>query len=163
MQALVIPLALITQTHVMTSLITSQQMMDRKRNKSLSDGNGDSTTPLWHGLVPNILKLIQGLGILFASWVIIVQSNNVVNLLKDYTALLAISTIDDVIFALAKLGHFGEDLQKKTRVVKKEKVESTVSGKEVKLVMVMIIFLMFGGWAFLVLHDQNSGNIFCKV
>ena len=47
--------------------------------------------------------------------------------------------------------------------MKKEKVESTVSGKAVKLVMVIIIFLMFEGWAFLVLHDQNSGNIFRKV
>lgn len=42
------------------------------------------------------------------SWVVIVQSQDVVELLKDFTALFIISYVDNVLFIIAKRGYFGD-------------------------------------------------------
>ena len=162
-QFLIIPLALITQSDVITSLVAMHQLMDpsrRKKTLSIDSVPSMKEIPPWRVLVPNVLKFFEGLAILFASWIIIVQSGNVVDLLKDFTALFAISSIDDVLFILAEDGHLGEDLQKKTGYVKRAKVEGSVAGKSVKAAMFIILAMMFGGWGFFVLYGQNYGYLF---
>jgi hypothetical protein len=42
-----------------------------------------------------------------------VRATNIIDLLKDYTALVVVSEIDDVLFMLAGFGYFGKSLQKK--------------------------------------------------
>lgn len=53
-------------------------------------------------LFPNFLKFSQGMVVLLASWIVIVQSNDVVDLLKDFTALFIISYIGKMTYSIFK-------------------------------------------------------------
>ena len=47
-------------------------------------------------LFPNVLRLIGGPLVLVISFAIIVQSDSIIDLLKDFTALILISEIDNI-------------------------------------------------------------------
>jgi len=49
------------------------------------------------------------MGVIFASTVLILQSENIIDLVKDYTAIFFISEINDFIFELASRGYLGPD------------------------------------------------------
>ena len=64
----------------------------------------DKTCMVWmmKVLFPNLLKFSQGMVVLLASWIVIVQSNDVVDLLKDFTALFIISYIGKMTYSILK-------------------------------------------------------------
>lgn len=64
----------------------------------------DKTCMVWmmRVLFPNFLKFSQGMVVLLASWIVIVQSNDVVDLLKDFTALFIISYIGKMTYFIFK-------------------------------------------------------------
>ena len=59
----------------------------------------------------NALRITEGLAGLFTVMAYVVRSENIVELLKDVTALLFISEIDEGCFHLAKMGFFGKELK----------------------------------------------------
>jgi len=63
---------------------------------------------------PNLMKLSQGLLVVFVSFVIIVQSDNIIDLLKDFTALMVLSETDNITFNLAVYEYLGEGLKQQT-------------------------------------------------
>jgi len=76
--------------------------------------------------VPNFLKILEGGLILGASFVVIIQSDNVVDVLKDYSALFVVSSVDNLFFDLADMGYFGTTLSQmgiKVKLVEYEECE----------------------------------------
>ena len=167
-QGITIPLALVSQTDIATSMRTIYQL----RN---IDGND------WHGvikvdqnhrtkwtwfvriLLPNFFKFTEALVILFACWVLIVQSESIVDLLKDFSALMVISSIDNVLFIMAENGFFGKDLLNSTKEAKGVNVDNSAfesrSGCFIETTVLLILSTMLASWGVL-MHRQNTGYYF---
>ena len=83
----------------------------------------DFNTWFLRAIVPNCLKLIQGISVLFVALIVIIQSDKLVGLLRDFTALYILSEIDNIVFKIASKGYFGENLKARTENVKHVKVD----------------------------------------
>jgi len=158
-QFIVIILAIMTQTDVLIGirmiLIFPLQNQNTWKDFINAERNFYGDEPgnrYWylHVLLPNVLKLIEGSLILMATFIIIIQTESVVDLLKDYTALFVISSIDNIMFALADEGYFGKECfyattqvkEKRLRCYKKDVKWSLIS------VFVLIILIMLIPWAY---------------
>ena len=142
------------------------------------DGNGtwpydklglkDGRFRIWFDKVffPNVLRFIQGLTELFTSFVIIVQSTSTFDLFKDFTALLLISDIDNVVFSLACEGYFGDHIRDESEKVININVvdkKRKFCGVPVRFFVLFVIFiLMFLGWVYFVYH-QASKSFFLQL
>lgn len=73
-----------------------------------------------HIFLPNFCTFLQGLLVLFISFVVIVQSDHVIDLFKDFSALTVISQLDDLVFFLARAEFIGRNL--KSEAMKVEKI-----------------------------------------
>jgi len=62
-------------------------------------------------IVPLFLKLFQGIFVTIASFFIIVRSFNIIDLLKDCTALVVLSEIDIAAFYMVDYGYFGTNFR----------------------------------------------------
>lgn len=124
----------------------------------------DSTSWTWREkvLFPNTLRFIGGLLVLATSFVIIVKSDNIIDLFKDFTALILISQIDNMAFSLAAHCYFGKTLKDESDKVKRIRVndnsDSNIRGVPIRLIFVLVITLVaFVGWAYFVI-GQTSGR-----
>ena len=68
-------------------------------------------------LLPNLLKLLQGLFALITSFIIVISSDGVIELFKEFSALSIISYIDNVSFKLCEEGIFGSSFVRQTERV----------------------------------------------
>jgi len=123
-QFMAVVLALFSQTDITITLYNLFQLWYGSKsqwNKVIGEEH-DTSFNLWLGriFVPNVLKISQGITILIASIIIILQSDDIVELLKDFTALFVISSVDDIFFILSDHGYFGVDLSNKS-----DKTQST--------------------------------------
>ena len=111
-------------------------------------------------LFPAIIRFSQSIGVVVASTILILQSDSIIDLVKDYTAILFISEIDDFIFSLADRGYLGLDLKHDAEDVK-EKVEVDDAPEHpIRSIGVMIIFgTMVGSWVY-VSNNQIDGTFF---
>ncbi|GFH56458.1 hypothetical protein CTEN210_12934 [Chaetoceros tenuissimus] len=62
---------------------------------------------LLHVLLPNVFNFLQGTSVLIASFIVILQGTEFLELLKEVTALFVISSLDDIVFSMARRGFFG--------------------------------------------------------
>lgn len=62
-------------------------------------------------LLPNIMKFLGGILVLVCNFAIIVSSENIVELMKDVSAMLIISQITEVVFQLALYGFLGSKFE----------------------------------------------------
>ena len=121
----------------------------------------DGTYCTWLSKVffSNILHFIAGLLSLTNSFVIILQSGNVIDLFKDFTALILISEIDNLVFSLASKSYFGEKLKDETEKINKiqlvdDRNKQKIRSISVCLIMFFTIFTgMVDGWSYF-LHAQ---------
>jgi len=108
---------------------------------------------------PNIIRFIQSMGVVAASTVLILQSDNIIDLVKDYTAIFFISEIDDFVFKLAFQGYLGDALKKDTNDAKDTCVPD-VKEHPFRMFGFMTIFsTMMALWIF-VSNKQQSGTFF---
>ena len=116
---------------------------------------------IWAGriLIPNVLKSVQGLVVLITSYVIILQSDNNVDLLKDFTALFVISSIDDMVFFMADYGYLGQTLSIEASDAKEKVIEGNRKDSQwcLNILLFLIMFGMLIGWC-VVVTLQNSGH-----
>jgi len=118
-------------------------------------------------LLPNMFSLTQSLLVLLVSFVIIVQSDNIIDLLKEFTSLMFISEINDIVFFVASMGYLGRGLKKDTKRSQSFEINDSLQVIKVccKLVPARIIFLallaivLLVGWLIIV-YGQVSGNYF---
>ena len=104
-QLLTIIIALMTQTDVLNSINTVFRLhpfSSRSWKLTIGEEYGKANIFIWAKriLFPQCLKLIQGLLVLGASLIIIVQGDNILGLLKEFTALSVLSLIDDMFLFL---------------------------------------------------------------
>ena len=96
-------------------------------------------------------------------WLVIVQSDDLVDLLKDFTALFVISSVDDVFFIMASHGFLGRELSRAADATSITKIGRNPknTGKVVSFLMpvtfVLCLSIMYGGWSYIV-HERVSGR-----
>ena len=135
------------------------------------DSQNSNTLHIWlrRILFPNLLKLSQAALILCATWIIIVQSDDFVDLIKNFTALFIVSSIDDVFFIMADQGVLGSDLSKSAKTLSDielncgEKLSFLPSAMTLIAVIMYICFalVMFLGLG-VIAHRQDSGTYIRK-
>jgi len=164
-QFMTLILALFTQTDILIPFRTILLLWYREGNKwnNIIGEEDDSSFLLWFGrvLIPNVLKIIQGTLILITTFIIIVQSDHIVGLLKDFTALFVISSVDDLFFIMADYGYLGDTLSKRADDAKS--VEIIENDTHIKLylqiAMTAMIGGMLGGWAYVRVGQTNGRYI----
>ena len=78
--------------------------------------------------LPNIMKFISGCLVLVVNFITIVQSDNIVDLMKDVSALLIISEITEIVFQLAEFGFLGQKLEDNAKIVGETEVQDPFGG-----------------------------------
>ena len=159
-QFFAITLALMTQSDVLSathtflllrysSQVPWQRTLSRNGKEEIIGGYFTWMTRVF---IPVSLKFIQGMFVLFISWLLIVQSTNVVDLLKDYTALFVISSIDDIFYLVAANGYLGTQLASTTEEAKGVQIYTNDNDRTkmcsiAKIILFFfILFGMLGGW-----------------
>mmetsp|Transcript_27112 Transcript_27112/g.41523 ORF Transcript_27112/g.41523 Transcript_27112/m.41523 type:complete len:899 (+) Transcript_27112:114-2810(+) len=118
-------------------------------------------------LLPNMFSLTQSLLVLLVSFVIIVQSDNIIDLLKDFTSLMFISEINDIVFYVASIGYLGRELKRDTKRSQSFEITDSLQVMTLcsRLIPARVIFLAFlaiallCGWL-LIVAGQVSGTYF---
>jgi len=109
-------------------------------------------------VVVNWAHFMMGLGTLFISWLIIVQSESIMELFMNFAAIGFVMNIDDLFFALGNQYLFGELLHEKTEKLKRTNI--TVNGRPQALYrcyFLSILVAMFAG-LFHVRFVQSDGQ-----
>jgi hypothetical protein len=141
-------------------------------NKSLGDLFTKRGMRYRRAVLPNILKMVQGLLVLVTSLVVIIQSDDLIDLLKDFTALFFVSEIDNNVFRMTEQRFFGDDLKKRSDRVKKVLVEDKAviidanpccrRGINFRFMILFSLFVwMLFTWGYFV-QGQVSGKFFVK-
>eukprot|EP00979_Chaetoceros_neogracilis_P008444 scaffold1878_cov149-Chaetoceros_neogracile.AAC.3 len=116
-----------------------------------------------HILLPNLLKFVQGIFVLAVSWVIVAQGENLIDLLKDSTALFFVSSIDNIIFFCANTGYFGQKVGRQAQATTKE---SIIDGKKwsfkARIIVVIIIGSIMIAALLSLVYGQASGKYFAR-
>ncbi len=66
-----------------------------------------------------MLRFLQGLVAIFASWLLVMTSDNVVDIILNFTAINFISNLDEIAYSMAKSGELGLNFKKKLQKVEK--------------------------------------------
>jgi len=135
--------------------------------KSLALKRALRRTFLLNVLLPNVFSLTQSLLVLLVSFVIIVQSDNIIDLLKDFTSLMFISEINDIVFYVASIGYLGRELKRDTKRSQSFEITDSLQVMTLcsRLIPARVIFLAFlaiallCGWL-LIVAGQVSGTYF---
>ena len=168
------------QGDVLVSIKTLTMLWKTTPWHEILDIAGDITEPpstsewVSHILVPNLMQFVEGILGLFVSFVVIVQSDNIINLLRDFAALMIISEVDNLGFRLAADGYVGKELRDEAFKVKKDRSDCTLSsatspdeGRKCNrfifrpLILATILSCMFGGWSYFVVQ-QVRGKIYSQ-
>jgi len=157
-------LSILTQTDFLMSLRNIQIFREGKIWKELrSDANENPINNSYDGIkhyywwiyvfFPNALKGAQGLLILTASFILIIQSENTVDLLKDYSALFVISEVDNLFFNVADMGYVGTILSEKADEVKAKNFNEENKEQRNKAwltsVLLFLFAIFFFAWLFI--------------
>lgn len=134
-KSLVVLLTIITQSDILEPPISSTILLNTRD----SDFQGlfrFSKDTIWEPkrfcrfFIPNLIKFGIGLMTLLASIALIVnEEESFIELLKDYTAVLFVSEIDNYFFSLIKLGYCGQILSRKAENVSDANIEYVKSRK----------------------------------
>mmetsp|Transcript_5342 Transcript_5342/g.7944 ORF Transcript_5342/g.7944 Transcript_5342/m.7944 type:complete len:812 (+) Transcript_5342:55-2490(+) len=160
-------LAIFWQTDILTSVRMLDMLWYRNGNwpyEEIYANDGKFCTWLDKVMIPNLLRATGGLFVLGTSFVIIVKSEDAIDLFKDFTALILISEIDNIAFRLSNQGYFGKKLKKETQKSKEiclvDDSKAHIFMLPVRLFIVLVVFLaMLGGWSYFI-HGQYSRRFF---
>lgn len=121
----------------------------------LFEGNRTFGKWFFQVFVPLFLKLSQGILVLLVSTVVIMRADNIIDLLKDYTALIVISEIDNAVFLLAKHGYLGNRLQQTARDLEEVEVQDQKVKPLRYLMFLSLVFVLFGLYSTVIYHQDN--------
>ncbi len=112
-----------------------------------------------HILFPAMIRFAQSIGVVVASTILILQSDSIINLVKDYTAILFISEIDDFVYTLADYGYLGKGFKRASDKVKEKDLNDALEHPIRSIGFMTIFGVMVGSWVY-VLNNQIDGNFF---
>ncbi len=172
-KCLVLVLCLLTQDDVLSAvhnIITSTAFHNANLAKLINEDVEDIILKrgyLWTSrvLFPNMLKMIQGVLVLVVTFYVVLGSENPVDLLKDYTALLVISQIDNVMFYIAEYGYFGSNLAKAADEAKSFHIQQERMATRRELIVKMIVMItllcaLFVPFGFIVERQQTGWYVY---
>uniref|UniRef100_A0A7S3V3T9 Uncharacterized protein n=1 Tax=Chaetoceros debilis TaxID=122233 RepID=A0A7S3V3T9_9STRA len=151
-QGLTIMLCLSSQSDVLgpINFVSFGGRMSSNWDVMIREGGNISRVLYMRRIVfPHVAKLVEGIMVLVTSFFVILQSDDIIDLLQDFTALMVPLETDNVLFHLAVRGDFGHELHKKA--------ESSIVGSSTQrhirffvrfLVIFTIIFSMCSGWIY---------------
>lgn len=112
--------------------------------------------------VPNLLKMLQSVIVLFLIFIVVIYTDNLLDLVKDFTALFIISDIDEKIFQLVDDSYFGPRLQNEAQSSKEKTIPVDKNNRYgYRLRSVLVLFFIctsFVIWGCFV-HTQNIGGL----
>ena len=165
-QAITIPLTLLFQTDVLYAIRSIFVLRNSEGNpwdETLGIPKIEKTNATWiiRVLIPNLLKLSQGLVTILVTIIIFVQSENLIDLLKDFSALFLISAIDDAVYVLIDPGYLGQEMFIKAEEAKKAEIKNYRLSKNglclMRSIVLIIMSFMLGGWIYVIV-GQNNGT-----
>jgi len=160
-EVLAIVIAIITQDDVRTSINLLRDGYDKE---ALSVFPG-STKAKW--VISIFLRGSEGILGLFVTFLLVMQSSTVLDLLLNFSAMEFVSLIDDVVFGLTTEGFFGRAMKKEAKFVSHSKYY-IVSARHSKLIsaitagyFIVLLAIMLTGWGF-IFSKQSSGAYLCN-
>ena len=96
---------------------------------------------------------------LVITFVLIVQSNDVVGLFLDFLAVTFVSTLDDIAFALARDGYFSREIRDQTGQVMRVRVPKTkiTSHRFRPILFLLVSGSLIAGWG-IIKRGQRAGH-----
>ena len=191
-QFIAIILVLVTQSDTLSAIqaiVTLRMGAEHVQWETIIQGvenenNDRKTWYIWltRILFPNTMKILQNAMVIYASFVSIVQSKDIIDLLKDCTAVLFISEGDNIGFHLARMGYLGHDVAQKAEEVINARIcvrksenddssEASTAGKRCRnwvtrsylsLLLMLLCCIMIGGWSYFVQGQISGKFVFLK-
>lgn len=167
-QLLAILLSLATQTDLVIAIITFIMLWSRRRISwtRVAEVASDSHTSIWtlRIALPLSCKFIEGVLVLVTTFVIVIQSDSMIELFKDFAAMQLISELDNMMFWMALHGYAGVNLMEGARKAQKVRIKDDVvksyCGIPLRTLVLVIVFCcMLSCWSYIAV-GQISGNFF---
>lgn len=115
----------------------------------------------------NMLKFTSGILVLSVNFVTIVQSENIVDLMKDVAALLIVSELGQIFYTLAEYGFLGNKLDDSTYRVSRTEVEDFMGGTTfmkmyipARLIVFLVLVSTMASLVGFFVRQQISGKYF---
>jgi len=134
----------------------------------LGKKGGDDPPSPWqwtlHILFPNLMKFFQGLTVFYVAFLVIMKSTTLLDLVKDFTALMVVSELDNMVFDFVAYGYLGESLELKTIDAQDIKIDDIAQRQDgcfrfQKLWLLSMVCGVLASWCYVVV-EQMSGIIF---
>lgn len=153
-QFVAILIAVATQDDLITAI--NELHMGYYREGLPGDGNGGAR---WQWLMSIVARFGQGGLCLSVTFMLVVQSVEVVQLFLDFLAVTFVSTLDDCMFSLAREGYFAHRLRMEARKMSKVRVPKKAIKSSLfrPCLFLLLSALMLMGWGF-VMNEQFSGR-----
>lgn len=149
-------LAMLLSVAMQQDIITSLIFLHNGYNDEVLNTVPSAKFRKW--LLSGICQFIAGGSLLVASFLLMMQSTEVINLFLNFAALQFVSEIDNVGFHMAKLGFITDSVQKETKRVMELKVPSrTTSNMFRRAMLLLVICGLMAGYTYVVIC-QRSGK-----
>lgn len=167
-QFLALMLSLATQTDLVMSILTFMMLWTERRVYWTKLIKVPENASLWIWLTriafPIACEFLEGLFVLISTFVIVIQSSDIIDLFKDFAAMQLISEFDNMMFWLALHGYMGTSLSASAKQARKIRVHDDVikayGGIPLRTIILLLIgSLMISGWSYIV-HGQVTGQYF---
>lgn len=130
-------------------------------------------------LIPNILRGFASLVALFVTFILVLVSDNTVDLFKDFTAMLFVSSFDNILFVIAKMNIIGRRFKhaadqvegvthRFTHTLRTDKKKSNTPRVLLKwllkpyILAAVLYFAIYFGWMNLILLPHLNGAYLCQ-
>jgi hypothetical protein len=154
-------------TKVVDTMETVNYDSPREMQNDLSGRPFSHIRNVWllHIFFPVVLKFVQGVLVLLITFVIVIQSDDIIDLFKDFAAMQVISEMDNVAFGLASHGFFGKALKRDSDTASNVKVRDEIRkicfGLPLRpVVMLSLLITMTSAFVGLVVVGQQNGAHF---
>eukprot|EP00984_Skeletonema_dohrnii_P011557 scaffold4626_cov110-Skeletonema_dohrnii-CCMP3373.AAC.4 len=164
-EVLAIVVAIITQDDVRKAVNLHREGF----NPNLKQAFPGASEAKWGASI--LLRAFEGLFGMLLTFLLIMQSSTVIDLLLNFLAIEFVSQLDDVVFVLTREGFLGRTLQKEAKKVSntfydvshlsEESTRDAAFRKYFTVAYCVVFFLIFfSSWGVIV-HCQNSGVYLC--
>jgi len=158
-QFLAILVAVSTQDDLITSVNAMHTGYDGRIERR--EGTGGR---YWQWVVSVSGRFLEGSLCLAVTFILIMQSSDVVGLFLDFLAVTFVSTLDDIAFALAQDGYFSKTLNKETNEVAKTRIPKPDHPNHHlfrPFVFAIVSVSMLAGWGVVSASQKNGQYLSC--